>query len=111
VALASDICRTANDCTIGGAGIVCIFASILWAGSAYTTLALQKRPEAVFSSPAPVIAGHEVAVLATPTPEEVVTKTVSPDGTLTTTYTTTITNPDGSKTVSETTEVTPPECR
>jgi hypothetical protein len=88
-----------------------IFASLLWAGAACTTLVLQKRPEADFNSPAPVVAAQEAAVPAAPTPgaEEVVTKNMSPDGTLTTTYTTTITNPDGSKTVTETTEVTPPE--
>ena len=112
VALASDICGNADDCSIDTAGIMCIIASILWAISGCTTLALQKRPAPL----APII--RETAVVAatatrtgTPGREEVVTKVVSPDGTLTTTHTTTISNPDGSKTVSETTEVTPSESR
>jgi hypothetical protein len=90
------------------AGILCIFASIVWAGAACATLVLKKRPGAAdFSSPD----AHATAVPAdgsTPTAEQAVRKTLGPDGSLTTVHTTTITNPDGSKTVTETTDVTPP---
>jgi hypothetical protein len=109
VALASDICSTADDCEIDTAGIMCIFASILWAISGCTTLALEET-----ELPAPAIAFQMADIIpATTTPEEVETETntLSPDGTLTKIHTTTITNPDGSKTVTETTEVTPSECK
>jgi hypothetical protein len=108
VALASDICKDADDCNIDTAGILCIIASILWVGAGCTTLALKKRPEPVLNSPALVNEGIATAIPVTPTAAEVTTKTLSPDGTITTTHTTTITNPDGSKNVSETTtEVAP----
>jgi hypothetical protein len=109
VALASDICSTADECSIDTAGIMCIIASILWAFSGCATLGLEKRPPL----PAPIIRETAIPATATPigTPEELVTKVLSPDGTLTTTRTSTIANPDGSKTVTETTEVTPSECR
>jgi hypothetical protein len=108
VALASDICTDVDDCNIDTAGILCIIASILWAGAGCTTLALKKRPDPVFNAPARVNEGHATAIPVTPIAAEVTTKTMSPDGTLTTTHTTTITNPDGSKSVSvTTTEVAP----
>jgi hypothetical protein len=101
VALASDICTDVDDCSIDTAGIMCIVASLLWAGAGCATINLQTRLEPPFNSPA------ATGIPVTPTAAEVTTKTLGPDGTLTTTHTTTITNPDGSKTVSETTEVTP----
>jgi hypothetical protein len=111
VALASDICTDVDDCDIGTAGILCIVASILWAGAGCAVLALQEKPEPVYNSSARVStrvkAGEATAIPVTPTAGEVTSKTLSPDGTLTTTHTITIANPDGSMTVSETTVVTP----
>jgi hypothetical protein len=101
VALASDICTNATDCSIDTAGILCIVASFLWAGAGAATINLQRRPEPSVNSPG------ATAIPFTPTASTVTTKTLGPDGTLTTTHTTTTANPDGSKTVSETTEVTP----
>jgi hypothetical protein len=98
-----------TTCKLDTAGISCIIASILWVGAGCTTLALQTRLEPFSNSPAAVNTDNAAEIQATPTTAEkveVVTKTLSPDGILTTTTTTTITNPDGSKTVSETTEVT-----
>jgi hypothetical protein len=81
VSLASDICTTVDDCNIDTAGILCIIASILWAGAGCATLALQKTPGPVLNAYAKVIGGKAA---------------------------TTITNPDGSKNVSETpTKATP----
>jgi hypothetical protein len=114
VAMASDFCSNAFDCSIGTAGILCIFASILWCISGFATLALQKKPDPFSNAPVPVIseiavptAAAAAAMEATAVGQQVETKSVSPDGTLTTVHTTTITNADGSKTVTETTEVTP----
>jgi hypothetical protein len=107
VALASDFCTDVDDCNIGTAGILCITASILWAGAGCATLASQEKLEAVLNSLARVKAGEATAVLVARTAGEVTSMTLSPDGTLTTTHTTTIANPDGSMTVSETTVVTP----
>jgi hypothetical protein len=108
VALASDICSDFDDlndsfdCEIDSSGIACIFAFLLWIGAGCTTLALQTRlePSTVPAAATPADSGTEEKV-------EKETKTLGPDGTLTTTHTTSITNPDGSKTVAETTEVTP----
>jgi hypothetical protein len=108
VALASDFCTDVDDCNIGFAGILCIVASVLWAGAGCATLASHKKPEPVLNSSARVKAGEATAILVPRTAGEVASTTLSPDGTLTTTHTTTIANLDGSMTVSsEFTAVTP----
>jgi hypothetical protein len=61
VALTSDICTDVDDCNIDIAGILCIIASILWAGAGCTTLALKKRPEPVLDAHAQAIEGKATA--------------------------------------------------
>lgn len=112
VALASDLCKNASECTLETAGITAIVGGVLWfLIAAFMFLAL-KKPRTLRRQDESYIVGApaEVAPEQHPPMEQATIKTTeNEDGSMTKTITKTITNADGSKTVTETTETIPSE--
>jgi hypothetical protein len=117
IALATDLCKNANDCTLGRDGIICICASLIWVIAAVSVMYL--RPMADKDGIHHRVGAATAGVGATtndanrprthsmvPGTEEVkITETVSSDGTVSIVTTRSVYNANGTMTVTETREV------
>lgn len=109
--MASDICKSATECTLQSAGILSIVGGVIWFVIAGLMVVSIKNPrtirqaETFFIGTPPV----EVPPEQPPVEQKEVTISQGADGSTTKTTTTTITNADGSMTVTQTTECIPAE--
>ena len=114
IALASDLCKDANDCTLGRDGTICIFAALIWIIAAVSILYLRPiRDSEIHSNGRVAAAGSARPTMSNvaqqpmvPGTEQVkIQETVSPDGTVTVLTTRSLYNANGTITVTETREV------